>query len=312
MEKDWLWRMYMQKAALDKYVQLAVHQQLKLQEQIENKIAANIESDQINQLLEETLDWFDQQSETEEMSALRREAERLGDESNRIFGMRSDGLFNLKHDFIGLGWLKRQIQRALEHQGQEKDINLKMIIDYEDAGEGGFYDNLGTYNPAPHVVFGYPYDHGQPYVSQMLSEGNRPSQRSMHFTQDEEQGVTLMYDNLDPSAQYQIRFTFVRPWYQKRYAHRMNQKSQTIYADDNVLAENLELPLQMSDFFTFDVPENTTKDGQLTIRLEKSPDVAVGDRITVEQWRNSGGWGTIVSEVWLFKKVGGKRQTGDR
>jgi hypothetical protein len=30
--------------------------------------------------------------------------------------------------------------------------------------------------------------------------------------------------------------------------------------------------------------------------------VARGDRVSVEQWRNSGGWGTIVSEVWLMKK----------
>jgi hypothetical protein len=82
----------------------------------------------------------------------------------------------------------------------------------------------------------------------------------------------------------------------------MNQKSQTIYADEFVLARELELPLQMSDFFTFDIPPEATRDGELIIRLEKAHDVAVGDRVTVEQWRNSGGWGTIVSEVWLMKK----------
>ena len=45
-----------------------------------------------------------------------------------------------------------------------------MIVDYDNPGEGGFYDNLGTYNHAPNIVFGYPYDHGQPYVGEMLSE----------------------------------------------------------------------------------------------------------------------------------------------
>jgi hypothetical protein len=58
----------------------------------------------------------------------------------------------------------------------------------------------------------------------------------------------------------------------------------------------------MSDFFTFDIPREATRDGELVIRLEKAGDVAVGDRVTVEQWRNCGGWGTIVSEVWLMKK----------
>jgi hypothetical protein len=66
--------------------------------------------------------------------------------------------------------------------------------------------------------------------------------------------------------------------------------------------ENLELPLQMSDFFSFDIPPSTTKDGELIIRLEKASDVASSDRVTIEQWRNSGGWGTIVSEVWLIKR----------
>jgi hypothetical protein len=58
----------------------------------------------------------------------------------------------------------------------------------------------------------------------------------------------------------------------------------------------------MSDFFTFDIPPKVTKDGELVIRLERAADVARGDRVTIEQWRNSGGWGTIVSEVWLIKK----------
>ncbi|MCB0730816.1 MAG: hypothetical protein KDC88_07265, partial [Ignavibacteriae bacterium] len=59
---------------------------------------------------------------------------------------------------------------------------------------------------------------------------------------------------------------------------------------------------KMSDFFTFDIPYEATKDGKLILRFEKAHDVAVGDRVSVEQWRNSGGWGTIVSEVWLIKK----------
>jgi len=216
--------------------------------------------------------------------------------------VRSDGYFNLKHDFIGLGWLKRQLERSIKADSIEPKELLNIIVNYESAGEGGYYDNLGTFNNAPNVVFGYPYDHGQPYVPKMLSEGNRPSQRSMHFTQNEDQGVTLHYKDLDPEATYKLRFTFVRPWFQERYSMRMNQKSQTIYADDIILANEVELPLQMSDFFTFDIPTSVTMDGELIIRLDRAHDVARGDRVSVEQWRNSGGWGTIVSEVWLLKK----------
>ncbi len=301
MDRDWLWRMYMQKGILDRYTQVSVDQQMQLQRRIEKLIAESVKKGEQKKGIVEALTLFDP-DETTEMIALREEAKIVSDESNRLFGERNDGFNNLKHDFIGLGWLKRQLERAKNTDNKKRDEFLSMITDYENPGEGGYYDNLGTYNIAPHVVSGYPYDHGQPYVSRMLSEGNRPSQRSMHFTQDEDQGLTLHYSNLDKKALYKIRFTFVRPWYQERYAMRMNQKTQSIYANDIPLAKNVELPLQMSDFFTYDIPAQATLTGEVTIRLERAADVGRGDRVSVEQWRNSGGWGTLASEVWLIKK----------
>jgi len=303
MKGNWLWLMYMQKGALDRYVQLAVSQQMKLQKDAEELVMQSLKNGMSNLYLEKAIKLLDSGDyETEEMILLRQEAEKLGERTNELFGVRSDGIFNLEHDFIGLGWLRRQLSRSLAATSDAKREMLEMIIDYQNPGEGGFYDNLGTYNHAPNVVIGYPYDHGQPYVSQMLSEGNTPSQRSMHFTQDEEQGVTLRYQNLDKHAQYKIRLTLVRPWYQERYALRMNQTKESIYADDVLIGEDIELPLQMSDFFTFDIPKTLTNDGELVIRFEKAEDVAAGDRVSVEQWRNSGGWGTLVSEAWLIKK----------
>ncbi len=301
MKENWLWRMHMQKATLDCYVQLAVRRQHELQKRVEQHLAMSLDSTDLNNAIDQAFLWFDQIKESSQMVRLREEAGRLGEQSNQLFGVRNEGYFNLEHDFLGLGWLKRQLERARNAPTDEKLELLSMIVDYENPGEGGFYDNLGTANVAPHVTFGYPYDHGQPYVSEMLAEGNRPSQRSMHFTQNEDQGVTLTYQDLDPAATYRIRFTLVRPWFQERYRMRMNQKSQTIFADKHVLAQNVELPEQMSDFFTYEIPSTATRDGKLTIRFARAKDVARGDRVTVEQWRNSGGWGTLVSEAWLMK-----------
>ena len=300
-QQDYVWHMYMQKAATDRYTQERVRQQKALQHRIETQLRVSTKP-VTDETLTSVLAWFDELPETETMISLREEAFALGEISNSRFGMRSEGMFNLDHDFIGLGWLRRQLERALAATGDERREAIAMITDYSEPGEGGFYDNLGTGNQAPHVVFGYPYDHGQPFLNEMLDEGNRPSQASMHFTQDEEQGVTLRYRNLDPDAAYRIRFTFVRPWYQERYDARMNQKAQTIYANDQVLAENVELPLKMSDFFTYDIPRELTRDGELVIRFERGADVARGDRVSREQWRNSGGWGTLLSEAWLMKR----------
>lgn len=303
MKNNWLWRMYLQKGALDRYVQLSVRQQSDLQQEVEEMASLALKNNNNKEPIEKALSLMENGlSENVEMQTLHKEAGKLGEESNILFGVRNDGYFNLDHDYIGLGWLKRQLDRALSAPKNKRVELLAMITDYENPGVGGYYDNLGTANKAKNVSFGYPYDHGQPYVSQMLSEANRPSQRSMHFTQNEDQGVTLDYRDLDPNANYTIRFTLVRPWFQERYAERMNQKSESIYADDVLLADDIKLPLQMGDFFTFEIPKTATKDGKLEIRFEKSPIVANGDRVYVEQWRNSGGWGTIVSEVWLIKE----------
>ncbi|GAA5219511.1 beta-N-acetylhexosaminidase family protein [Membranihabitans marinus] len=301
MSNNWLWRMYMQKGALDRYIQLDVDQQKKYEKSIISK-AANILSIPKKSDIESIIDSWKIPVESTEMQSLKAEAKELGNESNELFGQRIAGIYNLKHDYIGLGWLYRQLQRSANSDTETAKELLRQIVHYEDPGQGGYYDNLGTANIAPNVVHGYPYDHGQPYVSEMLSESNRPSQRSMHFTQDEDEGVTLLYKDLDPNAEYRIRFTLVRPWYQERYADRMNQKSETIWADDQVLAKDLELPLQMSDFYSFDIPPSLTNDGELRIMFQRADDVARGDRVEIEQWRNSGGWGTMVSEIWLSKK----------
>lgn len=304
-KNNWLWRMYMQKGALDLYVKLDVTQQVQTQKKIEDYVRQNGKRADFSKSVPKLNGWIQDilKNETQAMQALKAEAQKLGEESNAMFGTRSEGVFNLAHDYVGLGWTKRQLDRsAVATSGKEQQELLHMITDYTNPGEGGFYDNLGSGGNAPNVVAGYPYDHGQPYVPDMLWESNRPSQRALHFTQEEDQGVTLHYKNLEPGRSYKLRLTLVRPWFQARYAERMNQKSQSIYANDVLLASDVELPLQMSDFFTFNVPADLIKNGELTIRFERGADVARGSRVTIEQWRNTGGWGTLVSEAWLIKQ----------
>jgi len=303
MKDSWLWRVYLQKGLVDKWVQLAVIEQNRMQSDVEKIIRQSLSTGDFDQGIHRAEKRMEKSWKTPEMQALLSEAMNLGEQSNALFAFRNEGMFGLDRDYIGLGWLKRQLSRAKSAASRdEKEELLRMIAFYEDAGDGGFYDNLGTYCDCPHVVFGYPYDHGQPYLEEMLDSGNRYSQKEMYCTQDEEQGVTLKYTGLDSNARYRVRFTLVRPWFQERYSERMVQRSESIYADDVLLAHELELPYRMSDHFTFDIPLSCTADGELLIRFEKSSVLAGRDRVTTEQWRNTGGWGTLCSEVWLMKK----------
>src|ERR1700722_14990711 len=205
------------------------------------------------------------------MARLKMAADRLGRESDRLFGVRSEGFFNLKQDYVGLGWLRREIGRARSAATLEKrKAIVERIVSYEDPGEGGFYDNAGVPEKSPHLVYGWPYGDG------IVSHENRPSQRKMAFTTDEERGVTFQYENLDRAAPYRVRLSLVRPRYARRYAGRQPQRTESIYADEYPLAENLELPEYHADYFEFDIPKAATADGRLTLWFKKQPGIGTG------------------------------------
>ena len=68
------------------------------------------------------------------------------------------------------------------------------------------------------------------------------------------------------------------------------------------LAEDLELPEFDSDFFEYDIPREVTADGTLVLWMKKQPGIGEGLASDVSIWRNTGGWGTLVSEVWLMRR----------
>jgi hypothetical protein len=296
MERDYLWRQHMQKAYLDKYVQLDVRRQMQAVADSESKLADALESDDLANVLAEVHEMLANKPATDEMARLKTEAKRLGEESDRIYGVRSEGYFNLKHDYVGRGWIMREVKRAVEAEGDQQREMVRRIVYYEDAGEGGFYDDAGNPGKSPHLVYGWPFGEGG------FSGSNKVSQRTVAFTTDEKKGVTFQYDELDPDAQYRVRFTLVRPAYLPRFGIRQPQTKESIYADDILLVKELELPMFESESFEYEIPKEATGDGELTIWFEKQAGIGEGPQADVTLWRNTGGWGTLVSEVWLMKE----------
>lgn len=297
-ERDYLWRMYMQRAALDGYIRLSYMRQAAMKMEIEREAERGMDSHRPDRYLRRILKVFGTDGETRAMRDLRAEAERLGGESAAIYGVRNEGLFNLEQDFVGLGWYRRETERAMNAQAADQRATLRLIARYEDAGEGGFYDDAGNPARSPRLVKGWPYGDGG------FSGANRVSQRTMAYTTDEAEGVAFQYHELDPNAAYRVRVTLVRPRYLPRFGKFQHQKSQSIYADDIALAENLELPEYESEFFEFDIPREATADGKLKVWFKKAEGIGEGLPSQVTVWRNTGGWGTLVSEIWLMKRGG--------
>ncbi len=291
-----LWRQHMQKAALDKYAQLLLRKQLALQKRVETRLARALDTGAYDAAITETRAWLDAPLETESMAALRAQAGALGDESEALFGVRSEGYYNLDQDFIGLGWFRRQLDTAAEASPETQRRILELIVHYHDPGEGGYYDNAGLPEASPRLSFGWPFSGGP------VSTENLPSQRRMAFTAEHSPGLTFNYDNLDTEAAYRLRVALVRPVYLERYALRQPQRTQSIFANGQPLALDIEVPEYHAEIFEFDIPQSVTQDGALEITFEKAEGIGEWPEPDLSVWRNTGGWGTVVSEVWLMKR----------
>jgi len=302
---NYLWGQYMQKALLDRYVKLREARQCALAVEVEGLLAEALRTGRNDRALNEAKARFEADIETSEMKALRAEAGQLGSQTDATFGVRNVGYFNLDRDLIGLGWLRKQVAEAQKAARDERQTILRRVVHYEDPGEGGFYDNAGGRSQSPHLTRGWPFGDG------IFSEENRRSQRTMVFTTDDDPGVTFEYRDLDRTAQYRVRLTLVRPAYLPRYAVNQKQKSQSIFADDVCLAKDLELPVRKCRFFEFDIPKKVTQDGELRLWFRKSKGIGEGPESKLTVWRNTGGWGTLCSEVWLMKKKLNGRKGGN-
>lgn len=298
---NYLWLQFAQKGAVDKLIQLRLRDQQRRQSRALEQLATALEqpptSDRpLLEAIQAAATTLSRAFDCEESAQLEAQAHRWGEASDRIFGVRNEGLFNLEQDFVGLGWLSRQLQRGLALEGDHLRQHMERIVHYEDPGPGGFYDDAGDPERSPHLVVGWPFGDG------VFSDSNRPSQRRMAFTTDQEQGVTFEYFDLDPQARYRVRMSLMRPRYRERFARWQTQTSQSIYADQFLLAERLELPEYEAEFFEFDIPAEATADGHLRLWFQKQAEIPQGPPSQVTVWRNTGGWGTLVSEVWLMRR----------
>lgn len=294
--ESYLWREYMQRACLDRYIQLRLRRQTEVKREIEQRFEEALRGGNAAAAVAFATARLREPADTAEMARLRAEAGRLGDESEALFGLRDTAYFNLDQDLAGLGWIERQVRRAATGSAA-----ARLIARYEDPGEGGFYDDAGNPARSPHMTGGRQYSANN-YIAGNVSNGNLASQRTMAYTEDEARGVTFEYKGLDRTAEYRVRFAFVRPRYLARYAMLHPQKSQSIYADGRLLAENIEVPEWDAEIFEYSIPREVTADGEVAIWLKKAPDVAAGRLPLVKQWKRTAGWGTIVSDVWLLRQ----------
>ena len=150
---------------------------------------------------------------------------------------------------------------------------VRRVTGYEDAGPGGWYDDLGHPARAPHLRRGHPIA-----LTRQMDAANRPTQNTHARTYRGEPGVLLAYTGLDPRARYRVRFTCVAA------ARRGGTGiAQRLEASGLPVHDALEVPAATAGEYVFPLPPAAHRYGDLELEWLPAP----------------GSAGTAVSEVWL-------------
>lgn len=163
---------------------------------------------------------------------------------------------------------------------------LKRLLNWEEAGPGGFYDDLGNPRRQPHLVLEKEWAADPGYVQSTQNEfitikGREAWRRSWRDQAQTLYGTPLRmrYDNLDPNASYTLRVL-----YTGRFRPTMRLVANKAYEIHGSLPQPTEVtPLE------FVVPREATASG--TLELE---------------WHLLSGRGCQVAETWLIATEAGK------
>jgi hypothetical protein len=194
-------------------------------------------------------------------------------------------------------WLKEQFARVRRlATPQERLQAIAAIVDWEDPGPGGFYDDLGNVARQPHLVSGMSFaeDPGRMQSPRVGFEEDLVVDEP-----DEQPGVArrvswldhaevlydtplqVRYTELDRQASYRLRVV---------YAGDAPKRKIRLVANDGIeIHPLLTRPLPFKPL-EFDIPLQATAGGQLTLTWSGEPGLGGNGR------------GCQVSEIWLMRK----------
>ncbi len=127
MEKDHLWKLFMQKAALDKYIQLKLQLELKQEERIRQYLEQGLESGKLNKSIDQSLTVLAEPRETKAMTVYRKEANQLGIKTEQLFGIRNVGYFKLDQHLRDMEGLSDSLKKIKSTRSKKEKMEMISI-----------------------------------------------------------------------------------------------------------------------------------------------------------------------------------------
>ena len=183
-------------------------------------------------------------------------------------------------------WLNNQFDEIRAIGSERKKLEaLDAIVNWDNPGPGGFYDDLGQPGAQPHLVpgIGWEADPERRATPHMFTQSN-PEWRMSWVTLAEtlrDDPLRMEYSDLDPEAEYAVKAT---------YSGEYRPTEIRLVADGQYeIHDYLPKPKPMAPM-KFDVPREATRDGHLVLEWNQTPGIGGSGR------------GMQVGEVWLIRK----------
>jgi len=210
---------------------------------------------------------------------------------------RGASLDTIDYPLNNVNWLRERFA-AIRGMKTEKErlAAIFEIVDWENSGPGGFYDDLGNVSRQPHLVRGLPFaEDPASLVSSKtgFEEGDvmdEPDEQPLgalrkswldHAESLVDQPLKVRYRDLDPKAHYKVRVVYS--------GDAPKMKIRMVANEAVEIHPFIEKPNPVRRL-EFDLPWETTLGGSLELSWFRPPGLGGNGR------------GCQVSEVWLMRK----------
>jgi len=181
-------------------------------------------------------------------------------------------------------WLRKQFSEIVSLPNERERLQkIDTILNWNNPGAGGFYDDLGKSGSQPHLVTGSDYSDDPAFLqAPMTSMAVRREVPISSYTYAEtlhDYPLEMFYQNLDKNARYRLRIVYGAE----------GRTDIKLVANDKFEIHPM-LPKDMTyKLLEFDVPPEATKTGELKLKWSRIPG------------GGGSGRGVQVAEVWLLR-----------
>lgn len=204
---------------------------------------------------------------------------------------RGANLDTLDAPITNLPWLRRRIKQTRELSSEQEQMKaVQEILNWENPGPGGFYDDLGDLTRQPHLVRGLGAREDPEFRASSLVGFDYPDEFGDQMPISWKRWAESLYDaplelhytGLDPRGQYRVRVVYSGDERAVMIRMRCNGNSE--------IHPFMHKPWPPRPL-EFDIPPEATAGGELSLIWNRPPGLGGNGR------------GCQVAEVWLLKRA---------